>query len=216
MITEFLPSRGDMPQVNNIPPSLSYRPADPAQPVLDISIGDALRAATSTWRTSMALIDGTAEEQTRRRWTFEELLTETEKVARALLLRFVSGEHVAIWAANSPQWMMIELGAALAGLTLVTVNHAYLGEELAFVLRQSRARGIIVQDVYRNRNLVQTVNAARDALPDLREVIALSSWPGFLKSGGARTALASVQAGKGAHTQNTSGNPRPPPGARPR
>ena len=134
-----------MPEVNNIPPSLSYRPADPAEPVLDISIGDALRAATSTWRTRTALIDGTSEEQTRRRWTFEELLTETEKVARALLLRFVSGEHVAIWAANGPQWVMIELGAALAGLTLVTVNPAYLGEELAFVLRQSRARGIIVQ-----------------------------------------------------------------------
>src|SRR6266404_7224787 len=126
---------GDMPEVNNIPPSLSYRAADPAEPVLDISIGDALRAAASTWRTRTALIDGTSEEQTRRRWTFEELLTESEKVAQALLLRFVSGEHVAIWAANGPQWVMIELGAALAGLTLVTVNPAYLGEELAFVLR---------------------------------------------------------------------------------
>jgi fatty-acyl-CoA synthase len=138
--------------------------------------------------------NGTSEEQTRRRWTFEELLAESERVARALLLRFVSGEHVAIWAANGPQWMMIELGAALAGLTLVTVNPAYLGEELAFVLRQSRARGIIVQDLYRNRNLVQTVNAARDALPDLREVIALSSWPEFLKGSGARTALPSIKA----------------------
>ena len=58
---------GDAPEVNNIPPSLSYRPADPAEPVLDISIGDALRAATSTWRTRTALIDGTSEEQTRRR-----------------------------------------------------------------------------------------------------------------------------------------------------
>jgi hypothetical protein len=66
---------GDMPEVNNIPPSLSYRPADPAEPVLDISIGDALRTATSTWRTRTAVIDGTSEEQTRRRWTFEELLT---------------------------------------------------------------------------------------------------------------------------------------------
>ena len=56
---------GDAPEVNNIPPSLSYRPADPAEPVLDISIGDALRAATSTWRTRTALIDGTSEEQTR-------------------------------------------------------------------------------------------------------------------------------------------------------
>jgi hypothetical protein len=102
--TTVIPAhRGDdMPEVNNIPPSLSYRPADPAEPVLDISIGDALRAATSTWRTRTALIDGTSEEQTHRRWTFEELLTETEKVARALLLRFVSGEHVAIWAAKWP------------------------------------------------------------------------------------------------------------------
>ena len=67
-----------MPEMNNILPSLSYWPADPAEPVLDISIGDALRAAASTWRTRTALIDGTSEEQTRRRWTFEELLTESE------------------------------------------------------------------------------------------------------------------------------------------
>ena len=127
-----------------------------------------------------------------------------EKVARQLPLRSVSGEHVAIWAANG-QWVMIELGAALAGLTLVTVNPAYLGEELVFVLRQSRARGIIVQDVYRNRNLVQAVNAARDALPDLREVIALSSWQEFLRSGEARTALPSIKADDVAQIQSTSG-----------
>jgi fatty-acyl-CoA synthase len=195
-----------MPEVNNIPPSLSYRPADPAEPVLDIS--------TSRWRTRTALIDVTSEEQTRRRWTFEELLTESKKVAQALLLRFVSGEHVAIWAANGPQWVMIELGAALAGLTLVTVNPAYLGEELAFVLRQSQARGIIVQDVYRNRNLVQAVNAAREALPDLREVIALSSWPEFLKGGEARTALPSIKADDVAQIQYTSGTTDTPKGAR--
>src|ERR1700722_17935216 len=102
-----------MPELN-IPPSLSYRPADPAEPVLDISIGDALRAATSTWRTRTALIDGTSEEQTRRRWTFEQLLAETEKVGRALLLRFVSGEHVAIWAANGPQRRAREQGVKVA------------------------------------------------------------------------------------------------------
>src|ERR1700752_2610144 len=202
-----------MPELN-IPPSLSYRPADPAEPVLNIPIGDALRAAASTWPTHTALIDGTSEEQTRRRWTFAELLAESEKVARALLLRFVSGEHVAIWAANGPQWVMIELGAALAGLTLVTVNPAYIGEELAFVLRQSRARGIIVQDVYRNRNLVQAVNAARDVLPDLREVIALSSWPEFLRSGEVRTALPSIKADDVAQIQVTSGTTGTPKGAR--
>jgi hypothetical protein len=58
---------GDMPEVNSIQPSLSYRPTNLAEPVLDISIGDALRAATSTWRARTALIDGTSEKQTRRR-----------------------------------------------------------------------------------------------------------------------------------------------------
>jgi len=93
-----------MPEVNNIPPSLSYRPADPAEPVLDISIGDALRAATSNvadphgpdrrkLRRSRRVADGRSR----------SLLTETEKVARGhCCLRFVSGEHVAIWAANWP------------------------------------------------------------------------------------------------------------------
>ena len=141
-------------------------------------------------------------------------LRNRRRSRRALLLRFVSGEHVAIWAANCPQWVMIELGASLAGLTLVTVNPAYLGEELAFVLRQSRARGIIVQDVYRHRNLVQAVNAARHTLPDLREVIALSSWPEFLKSGEARTALPSIKADDVAQIQYTSGTTGTPKGAR--
>jgi hypothetical protein len=54
-----------MPELN-IPPSLSYRPADRAEPVLDISIGDALRAATSTWPTRKALIDGTELRRSRR------------------------------------------------------------------------------------------------------------------------------------------------------
>jgi fatty-acyl-CoA synthase len=69
---------------------------------------------------------------------------------------------------------LVEFGAALAGLTLVTVNPAYLAEELAFVLKQSRARGIIVQDTYRNRDLIATVEVARKTLGDLREVVALS------------------------------------------
>ena len=111
--------------------------------------------------------------------------------------------------------MMIELGAALAGLTLVTVDPAYLGEELAFVLRQSRARGIIVQDVFRNQDLVQTVNAARDALPDLREVIALSSCPAVPEEQrGANRIAESIKADDVAQIQYTSGTTGAPRGAR--
>ena len=33
-------------------------------------------------------------------------------------------ERVAVWAGNIPEWVVLEFGAALAGLTLVTVDPA--------------------------------------------------------------------------------------------
>jgi len=83
-----------MPLTSDI--SLSYQPADPREPVLDISIGDALRTAAARWPTRVALVEEHPETGARRRWTFAELLADAEKVARALLQRFTPSEHVAI------------------------------------------------------------------------------------------------------------------------
>ena len=80
---------------STISSSLSYQPADLREPVLDISIGDALRAAVARWSTRLALVEGNLETGARRRWMFAELLADAEKVARALLQRFAPGEHVA-------------------------------------------------------------------------------------------------------------------------
>jgi fatty-acyl-CoA synthase len=203
-----------MAKIHRVPSSLSYQPADSTEPILDVSLADALRAAVSTWPRRVALIEGISDKGARRCWTFEELLAEAERVARALLLHFMPGEHVAVWSANAPEWVLIEFGAALAGLTLVSVNPAYLGEELAFVLKQSRARGIIVQDVYRNRDLIAAVNMARKTLPELREVISLSSWPDFTKGGETWTPLPPVKSDDVAQIQYTSGTTGRPKGAR--
>ena len=170
-----------MSETSHVSAQLSYQPADHGEAVLEVSIGDALRSAAAAWPRRVALVEGGSQKEARRRWTFEELLSEAEMVARALLLRFRPGEHVAIWASNVPEWVLIEFGAALAGLTLVTINPAYLGAELAFVLRQSQACGIIVQDSYRNRDLVAAVKDVRDTLPAIREIIPLSSWTEFVR-----------------------------------
>ncbi len=76
------------------------------------------------------------------RCSYAELLAEAERAARALLTRFTPGERVAVWAPNSPEWIILEFGAALAGLTLVTVNPAYQGDELVHVLGDSAADGL--------------------------------------------------------------------------
>src|SRR5262249_160978 len=150
----------------------------------------------------------------RRRWTFSQALDEAENVGRALALRFRPGEHVAIWAANSPEWFFAQFGAALAGLTLVTVNPAYLAAELAYVLKQSRACGIVVQDHYRGRDLLAAVATARETLPAVREIIPLSTWAEFATSGAREGALPKVLPEDAAQIQYTSGTTGAPKGAR--
>ena len=201
------------PVESNPKTALSHWPADRSEPVLEQTIGDALRSAAATWGERTALIEGILDTDQRRRWSFTSLLDGAEQVARALLGRFSTGEHVAVWAANCPEWVLIEFGAALAGITLVAVNPAYLAKELAYVLAQSQAVGLLVQPEYRGRNLASVVEEVRPALPRLREVIPLSSWSDFLASGSSSQALPQVTPDDIAQIQYTSGTTGSPKGA---
>src|SRR5258708_1529417 len=104
--------------------SASHWLADQSQQVLELTVGDLLREAAREVPDLTALVSGLPGDQSRR-WTYQELLAQSEVVARALLTRFEPGERVAVWAPNIPEWIFLELGAALAGIVLVTVNPAY-------------------------------------------------------------------------------------------
>ena len=80
---------------------------------------------------------------------------------------------MAIWAHNLPEWLVVEYGAALAGLTLVTVNPSYQTGEASYVLGQSRAAGVLVVPEVRGNPLLAHLDAARADLPELREVLRL-------------------------------------------
>jgi non-ribosomal peptide synthetase component E (peptide arylation enzyme) len=71
-----------------------------------------LREAAERAPDAPALVAGTPEAATRRRWTYSQLLDEAERTARALLGRFEPGERVAVWAPNVPEWVVLEFGAA--------------------------------------------------------------------------------------------------------
>ena len=153
------------------PLTLSHWPADPLPPVLDTTIGGVLRTAAGRAPDRVALIDPGG-----RQWTYAGLLAEAERGARALAARFAPGDRIAVWAGNSPQWLLLDFAAALAGLTLVPVNPAYQAEELAHVLGHSGARGLFLADEYRGSSLPAVLDQVRDRLPRL-EAIPLGQWP---------------------------------------
>ncbi|HYS89293.1 MAG TPA: AMP-binding protein, partial [Bradyrhizobium sp.] len=110
--------------------------------VRDITLGGLLQWAAETTPDRIALIAGVPDPDNRRQWTYAELYAQALRTARALRASFEPGERVAIWAHNIPEWIMVEFGAAMAGVILVTVNPGLRSGEVEYVLKQSRAAGV--------------------------------------------------------------------------
>jgi fatty-acyl-CoA synthase len=191
----------------------SYWPRSDGEPIVEMTVGDLLRDAAAAAPEHTALLEGVPDPAARRRWTYAELLADSEQAARALLERFEPGERVAIWAPNCPEWVIFELAAGLAGLVIVTVNPAYRPTELEYVLRQSRAAGILFAPEFRGNPMAASVELVRPDLPELREAISLEEWDAVVTSGSSARDLPDVQPGDPAQIQYTSGTTGFPKGA---
>ena len=182
-------------------------------PLLDATtVGARLRAIAATVPERTALVEGGVEDHVRR-WTYAELLRDAEACARALLSWFQPGERVAVWAHNLPEWVLLEYGAALAGITLVTVNPSFQPAEVAYVLGQSRAAGVFLVPDVRGNPLASHADAIRSELPELREVLRLDQLVEHLAAATGDVELPVVHADDPVQIQYTSGTTGFPKGA---
>ncbi len=182
--------------------------------VRDVTLGQLLEQAARSAPDRLALIAGVPDPAARRQWTYAELHSEAQRTARALLCRFKPGERVAVWAYNLPEWVMMEFGAAMAGMVLVTVNPGFRANEVEYVLKQSRAAGVFVVPAFRGNPMLDTVREVAARCPELREIISFDDWNAFIAAGDDRSiALPDVKPTDPVMIQYTSGTTGFPKGA---
>ncbi len=190
----------------------SYFPPQGSGPILETTVGGILRTAAAEAPDHVGLI-GVVQGGDSRRWTYTEMLEEAQQIAWALCSRFEPGNRVAIWAPNSPEWILFEFGAALAGMVLVTVNPTFLPSELEYVLRQSRASALYLVPEFRGNDMRAALEAVHPELPDLREIVYLSDWHDVQRIEGRPADLPDVAPDDVVQIQYTSGTTGFPKGA---
>lgn len=82
-----------------------------------------------------------------RRIVYAELQRQIGRCARGLLALGVQpDEKVALWMPNRPEWLVVQHAVARIGAVLVAVNTRHRAHELDYVLRQSGATTLVLQD----------------------------------------------------------------------
>jgi len=121
--------------------------------------------------------------------TWYELNAKVDRIAKGLLgMGLEKGDHVAVWATNYPQWLVLMFATAKIGVVLVTVNTNYKVDELKFLLEQSDSKFLFVCDGLKDIDCEKILyevcpelktcekgHLASEALPFLRAVISFDN-----------------------------------------
>ena len=132
--------------------AVSYASGPSDKPLLGSTIGKFFDYAAGRYAEREAVVS--IHQQVR--FTYSELAERVNKLAKAFISAgFQKGDRIGIWSPNNVQWLITQYATAKAGLILVTINPAYRSHELAYVLRQSGCKGLILQNNLRSSNYEQ-------------------------------------------------------------
>jgi fatty-acyl-CoA synthase len=183
------------------------------EPLLASTVGSTLEAAAERWPDTIALVAESASRSGLCRWTFADLEKTARAVAWSLLARFHPGDRIAVWAPNVAEHFLVDLGAALAGLTVVPIPLAVRSRELHHLLGQSGSSGLFLVPDHRGVEMAGVAAQVDRDLPALREIIDLACWSEILSAGLSNEPLPSVAPSDPAQLMFTSGSTGLPKGA---
>lgn len=100
--------------------------------------------------------------------THQELYRRVQHTSMGLMeLGLRPGDRVAILSHNCPEWAVVDFACLTAGLADVPVYPTLPAHQASYILRNSGARVVFVQD----REQLEKVEAERDQLPELEHVV---------------------------------------------
>ncbi|MFC0188153.1 AMP-binding protein [Fictibacillus aquaticus] len=158
--------------------------------MMEVTVGECLRQQAMTFKDQEAAVYSSLG----IRWTYEEFWDLTAKAAKGLIAMGIEkGDHIAVWATNVPEWLILQFASARAGAVLVTVNTNYQSAELEYLLKQSDSKAIFFIESFRDTSYKTIIDGIRKDLkrfPKLKHFVALdfhnsvySSWEEMLESG---------------------------------
>ena len=151
--------------------SLSYTCGTSNTPLLGITIGDKLDQIAGAYPNNEALI----VKHQKIRYTYQQLLTEVNRVARAFLsLGIKKGDRVGVWAPNCVEWTLTQFATAKIGAIQVNINPSYRLHELSYALNQSGCVALVTADRFKSSNYTKMLY---ELMPELH-----SCSPGGLSS----------------------------------
>jgi fatty-acyl-CoA synthase len=161
----------------------------PDRPLLNLSIGDLLHRTAERYPDRDAVVSCHQS----RRFTWAELSEQADRVARGLWsLGIRKGDRVGLWSTNCIDWLMLHMGTARAGASLVNVNPAYRSHELQYTLTRSRMKALFLRSHDKRADYAEILSRARHHLKsagselDLQQTIFFDSpeWPALLDAPG--------------------------------
>ena len=109
------------------------------------------------------------------RYSYQQFNQLCREAAKGFMkLGIEKGEHMAIWATNTPEWLTTHFSTGIMGAVLVTVNTNYQATELEYLLKQSDSTTLILMESFKGTSYVDTLY---EIVPELKE-----AEPGNLKS----------------------------------
>lgn len=138
--------------------------------LIDLTIGELFDRRCEDFADKEALVYNYPEIGLELRLTYRRYRDEVDRLAKALIaLGIEKGEHVAVWATNVPEWILLEMALAKIGAVLVTVNTNYRASEIEYVLRQGDITTLFMIGEFRGNSYIESIYGVAPELKDLTD-----------------------------------------------